>query len=72
MKHYKVVDRCVSELLENGFTFLYNGRGENMLTSETIQSFIFFQQRMRNEHSSVIYTFEKVCEYGIWCYKIKL
>jgi len=70
MNKTQIIDKCIQELFKNGFTYLYHGRGINKITSDSVIAFITFQQRMRNEHQYVTYSFKKVCEYGICVIKL--
>lgn len=66
----RIIDRCIQELFNNGFTFLYDVRN-NKPNTKTKRAFYRFELRMNNEHF-VKYKFETGVFSDIWCYKITL
>lgn len=66
----RVIDRCIQELFNNKFTFLYDERNSEF-NQNTYNAFIKFCRRLHEEHNCKINAEEGVYS-GIWCYKITL
>ena len=65
----RIIDRCIQEFFENGFTYIYEGRVN--LEQAHKDAMERFKMRMSSEHPHAKYTYEFGSFDNIRCYKVK-
>ena len=69
-KTTRLVDLRIQDFFENGFTFIYEGRGTDSFRKQTDEALNTFRRRLELEHFGVKYAFKFANYEGIECYKV--